>query len=146
MTAPMKKLVELLVEEHRRLLLLTVEMETILPPTSARPPDRARLKHLLDQFIELLTTHAQLEVTELFPALEKRLPKADHWQIKMLEIQDEAILSEARHLSEWLLEHPATAPFGKQRREDGTRLIRWSREHVGFEEDRLFPRLLEGGR
>ena len=142
MTEPMNKLVNLLVEEHRRLLALTKEMEEVLPPkSSARSPDRTRLKQLLEQFIELLTTHGQLEVTELFPALEKRLPKADHWQIKMLEIQDEAILSEARHLYEWLVEHPPAASFGK-RREDGARLIRWSKEHVGFEEDRLFPRLL----
>ncbi len=141
MTEPMKKLVNLLVEEHRRLLALTGEMEAILRPKSARPPDRTRLKQVLEQFVELLTTHGQLEVTELFPALEKRLPKADHWQIKMLEIQDEAILSEARHLSEWLLEHPATASFGT-RLEDSARLIRWSKEHVSFEEDRLFPRLL----
>jgi len=143
MPEPMKKLVKLLVEEHRRLLVLTGELEAILPRKSARPPDRTRLKQLLEQFIELLTAHGRLEVTELFPALEKRLPQADHWQIKMLEIQDEAILSEARHLHEWLLEHPSTAPF-EQRREDGARLIRWSKEHVGFEEERLFPRLLEG--
>jgi len=145
MTEPMKKLVDLLVEEHRRVLALTGELEAILPPKSARPPDRAQLRHVLEQFIELMTTHGQLEVTELFPALEQRLPQADHWQIKMLEIQDEAILSEARHLHEWLLEHPDTASFGT-RREDGVHLIRWSKEHVGFEEERLFPRLLEGGR
>lgn len=144
MTEPMKKLVDLLVEEHRRLLALSGELEVVLPPQSARSPDRTRLRRLLEQFIELLTTHGQLEVTELFPALEKRLPKADHWQIKMLEIQDEAILSEARHLQEWLLEHPADDSLGK-RREDSARLIRWAREHVSFEEERLFPQLLKAG-
>jgi hemerythrin-like domain-containing protein len=145
MTEPMKELVDLLVEEHRRLLALSGELEVILPSKSARPPDRPRLRRLLEQFIELLTAHGQLEVTELFPALEKRLPQADHWQIKMLEIQDEAILSEARHLHEWLLEHPAAASLGT-RQEDSARLIRWTREHVGFEEERLFPPLLNGGR
>ena len=141
MTEPMKRLVNLLTEEHRRLLAMTGELEMILQPKSPRPPDRARLRQLLEQFIELLTAHGRLEVTELFPALQKRLPKADHWQIKMLEIQDEAILSEACHLHEWLLEHPSDASF-EQRREDCARLIRWSKEHVGFEEERLFPRLL----
>jgi len=145
MAEPMKKLVDLLVEEHRRLLALTGELETILPLKSARPPDRTQLRRVLEQFIELMTTHGQLEVTELFPALGKRVPQADHWQIKMLEIQDEAILSEARHLYEWIVEHPATDSLGK-RREDSTRLIRWAREHVGFEEERLFPRLLSNGR
>jgi hemerythrin-like domain-containing protein len=144
MTEPMKHLVNFLIEEHRRLLVLIGEMEGILPPKSARPPDRTRLQQLLEQFIELLTTHGRLEVTKLFPALEQRLPKADHWQIKMLEIQDEAILSEARHLHEWLQEHPPTASFGA-RREDSARLIRWAHEHVKFEEERLFPPLLKAG-
>jgi hemerythrin-like domain-containing protein len=144
MTEPMKQLVNLLIDEHRRLLGLIGEMEGILPPKSTRPPDRTRLRQLLAQFIELLTTHGRLEVTKLFPALEKRLPKADHWQIKMLEIQDEAILSEASHLHEWLQEHPPTASF-EARREDSARLIRWTYEHIEFEEGRLFPPLLKAG-
>jgi hemerythrin-like domain-containing protein len=139
-----KTLVNLLMEEHRRLLSLTGEVETILLATSARPPDRSALKRLLENIIELLTTHGQLEERELFPTLERILPPADHWQVKMLEIQDESILSEARHLYEWLLEHSATAPIDK-RREDGARLIRWTQEHVKFEEERLFPQLLKAG-
>jgi hypothetical protein len=58
----------------------------------------------------------------------------------MLEIQDEAILSEASHLREWLVEHPAPVSFERLQK-DGVRLIRWAREHIGFEEERLFPRL-----
>ena len=141
MTESVKKLLDLLKEEHRRLLALADELSAILSSASASSDDRARLRQLLEQFLELKTAHGHKEVAEFFPALERVLPQADQWQIKMLEIQEEAILSEARHLYEWLLEHPATASLG-QRREDSARLIRWSKEHVGFEEERLFPRLL----
>jgi hemerythrin-like domain-containing protein len=140
MPQPIKKLLDLLVQEHRRLLELTDQLSALLSSKSIRPDDYAQLRHLLEQFLELKTAHGQKEVAELFPALENALPQADRWQIKMLEIQEESILSEARHLYAWVTEHPAAAPF-ERLREDGARMIRWMREHVQFEEDRLFPLL-----
>jgi len=140
MTEPITQLIKTLMDEHRRLLALVGELEAILPDKSARPPDLTRFRPLLERLIELLTAHGQLEMTELFPILQKRLPENDQWQIKMLEIQDEAIFTEARHLLEWMLDHPSPASSARLR-EDGARLIRWAREHVGFEEERLFPRL-----
>jgi len=141
MAQSIKKLLNLLKEEHRRLLTQTEELSAILSASSIRPVDHARCGQLLQQFLELKTAHGQKEVAELFPALEQALPQTDYWQIKMLEIQEEAILSEARHLYEWMANHPASASF-ERLREDGARLIRWMREHVDFEEERLFPRLL----
>ncbi len=140
MTDPMKTLVELLVEEHRQLLALIETLEAILSPGSVHSAGHTKLRQLLEQVIELMATHGEKETAELFPALQRSLPTADHWQIKMLEIQDEAILSEARHLHEWLVEHPSPASFGRLQK-DGARLIRWAQEHIVFEEERLFPRL-----
>jgi len=144
-TKPIKKLLDLLVEEHRQLLALTGQLSAILSSESIRPDDRARFRRQLEQFLELKTAHGQKEVAELFPALEQVLPQADHWQIKMLEIQEESILSEARHLYQWMVDNPASASF-ERLREDGARMIRWMREHVKFEEERLFSRLLSNGR
>ena len=141
MTKPIKKLLDLLVEEHRQLLALTEQLSAILLSESVRPDDRTRLRQLLAQFLELKTTHGQKEVAELFPALEQTLPQADYWQIKMLEIQEESILSEARHLYQWMADNPSSASF-ERLREDGARMIRWMQEHVKFEEERLFSRLL----
>ncbi|MBI3622050.1 MAG: hemerythrin domain-containing protein [Nitrospirae bacterium] len=140
MTKPTKKLLDLLVEEHRRLLALTEQLSAILSSESVRPDERTRFRQLLAQFLELKTAHGQKEVAELFPALEQALPQADHWQIKMLEIQEESILSEARHLYQWIVDNPASGSF-ERLREDGARMIRWMREHIKFEEERLFPRL-----
>jgi hemerythrin-like domain-containing protein len=140
-TKPIKKLLDLLVDEHGQLLALTGKLSAILSSDTVRPDDRARLRRLLEQFLELKIAHGQKEVAELFPALEQVLPQADQWQIKMLEIQEESILSEARHLYQWMVDNPASGSF-EQLREDGARLIRWMREHVKFEEERLFSRLL----
>ena len=145
MTKPIKTLLNLLKEEHQRLLALAGELSAILSATPARSDDRARFQQLLEQFLELKTAHGQKEVAEFFPTLEQTLPQEDHWQIKMLEIQEEAILSEARHLHERMAGR-VSADSLKQLQEDGARLIRWMREHVEFEEERLFPRLLKGGR
>ena len=141
MTESMIELVNLLKEDHRRLLTLAGQLEAILSAKSVSPSDRLQLRHLLEQFIELMTTHGQTETQQLYPALQTCLLEVDHWQIKMLEPGDEAILSEACHLLEWLVDNPEVTSFG-QRQIDGARLIRWAREHIGFEEQRLFPRLL----
>jgi len=130
-----------LMEEHRRLMALIKALDAILSPKSIPPADHTKLRQLFEQVIELMVTHGELERVKLLPALQRCLPEVDHWQIKMLEIQDEAILSEARHLHEWLVEHPFPASFERLQK-DGVRLIRWAREHIGFEEERLFPRLL----
>jgi len=140
MTDSNKKLVAHLEGDHRRLLTLAGQLEAILSTKSVNPSDCQRLQHLLEQFTELMTTHGQTETRELCPALQKCLPEVDHWQIKLLEPGDEAILCEARHLLEWLEDNPAATSFG-QLQMDGARLIRWAREHIGFEEQRLFPRL-----
>ena len=39
------------------------------------------------------------------------------------------------------MEHPSSTSFERLQK-DGARLIRWAREHIGFEEGQLFPRLL----
>jgi hemerythrin-like domain-containing protein len=141
MTDTMINLVKLLVEEHRRLMALIEALDAILSPKVIPPANHTKLRQLFEQVIHLMAAHGETERKKLLPALQRRLPEADHWQIKMLEIQDEAILSEARHLHEWLVEHPPPASFERLRK-DGVRLIRWAREHIGFEEERLFPRLL----
>jgi hypothetical protein len=141
MTESMLTLVDRLKEDHRRLLIIAGQMEAILSCDSASPTDCQRLRHLLEQFIEVLTIHQQTETQELCPALEKCLPEVDHWQIKILEPGDEAILSEAGHFLDWLVNNPTATSFGNLRI-DRVRLIRWIREHIGYEEQRLLPRLL----
>jgi len=138
----MQKLLIGLQEEHRQLLALARELEPLLPPASAGTitvPARTKVRRLLEQLIALLTAHGERERDELFPSLRARLPESDHWQIRMTEIQDEAIVVEARHLIDWCEESatPSVARF----REHGLRLARWLHEHVLIEEERLFPRL-----
>jgi hemerythrin-like domain-containing protein len=141
MSEPMKKLVNRLVEEHRLLLTLIDALEVILSPNYGHSFDSTKLGQMLKQIIELMAAHSETEKMKLSPALQRCLPEVDYWQIKMLEIQDEAIYYEAIHLHEWLMEHPSPTSFERLQK-DGARLIRWVREHIGFEEGRLFPRLL----
>jgi len=82
---------------------------------------------------------AKREAVRFFPALLAKLPKSDHWQIRMMEIQDEALGVETRHLPDGCTVTPAPSPA--RFRESGVRLIRWLREHVQIEEERLFPHL-----
>jgi len=136
----MRKLVNLLKEEHRRLLALVDPLEAVLSPTSGHPFDPTKFRQVLEQVIELMATHSETERVKLLPALQRCLPEVDYWQIKMLEIQDEAIYNGALHLHEWLMEHPSPTSLGRLQK-DGARLSRWTREHIEFEEARLFPRL-----
>jgi len=138
----MPELVAILQEEHQRLIAFAHELETVLPAPRAKTiaaSTRPKLKQLLTQVITLLTAHGKMEAEALFPALLSRLPQADHWQVRMLEIQDEAILVETGHLRDWCAEAHA-APAARLR-EHGVRLVRWLREHVAVEEERLFPQL-----
>jgi hypothetical protein len=137
---PMKRLVHRLTEEHHRLLALIDGLKAALSPKPCHPFDPTQLGHVLKQVIELMAAHGDMERVKLIPALQRCLPEVDHWQIKMLEIQDEAIYYEALHLHEWLMEHPSPTSFGRLQK-DGARLSRWVREHIEFEEARLFPHL-----
>jgi hemerythrin superfamily protein len=132
----MKEFLDHLKDDHRRLLALSEELEQALAGTLT---DAARLQQLCGQIIMLLTSHGRREVETLFPALKASLPTTDRWQIAMLEIQDEAILVEAQHLLDGCAD-PAAMPVARFR-ESGARLVRWMREHVLIEEERLFPRL-----
>jgi hemerythrin superfamily protein len=132
----MHTILDQLRDDHRRLLALGEELERAY---DGNRPDVTRFQRLCEQIIALLTAHGRLEVETLFPALKASLPKSDRWQIVMLEIQDEAILVETRHLLEWCA-NPAVVPAGRFQ-EGGARLVRWVREHVAIEEERLFPRL-----
>jgi len=139
---PLPELIALLKEEHREALAFSHELEAVLPAPRAQvvaASTRPKLKQLLDRVINLLAAHGKREVEVLFPLLLARLPKTDHWQVRMLEIQDEAILVEAGHLRDWCAEAPA--PSAARFREHGVRLVRWLREHVAIEEERLFTKL-----
>jgi hemerythrin-like domain-containing protein len=137
----MEEFLILLKNEHRQLLALAGEMEDLLPSASmdtVAAPTQMRVRQLLEQIIALLAVHGEKEGEALFPMLRARLPETDHWQIRMTEIQDEAIVVEARHLIDWCA---GSAPPAARFREHGVRLARWLREHVLIEEERLFPRL-----
>jgi len=141
-TPLLPELVALLKGEHQTLLALARDLETVLPAPRAKSvavSTQPKLRQFLDRIIALLTAHGRMETEALFPALLARLPHSDHWQVRMLEIQDEAILVEAGHLRDWCAE--AQAPPAARFREHGVRLERWLREHVAIEEERLFPRL-----
>jgi len=138
--APMRELLTQLRDEHGRALALAKELEERLPPPSLKMSAApATLKPPLERLIALLTEHGKKESERLFPVLLSRLPDSDHWQVRMLEIQDEAIVVEAGHLLDWC-KAPSTPPLATVR-EHGVRLVRWLREHVAIEEERLFPRL-----
>jgi len=138
---PLLDLVALLKEEHQTLLALARELEAVLPSPRAKSvavSTQPKLKQFLGRIIALLTSHGKMETQVLFPALLSRLPQSDHWQVRMLEIQDEAILVEAGHLRDWCAD---SSPPAARFREHGVRLVRWLREHVAIEEERLFPKL-----
>jgi iron-sulfur cluster repair protein YtfE (RIC family) len=136
----MRDLLLQLTREHEQALAIANELEGFLPlPSSKDAVPSAQLPLLLERLIALLSEHGKKETEALFPTLLARLPKADHWQVRMLEIQDEAIGVEARHLLDWCaLPSP---PSSARVQEHGLRLVRWLREHVAVEEERLFPRL-----
>ena len=134
--------IQTLKDDHRQLLALAGEAQALLAGESPRampPPDHERLQMCLRQLIDLLQSHGRLEDAELFPALRRRLPEADHWQIKMVEIQDEAVLMLANDLQGWATGVSSFSPEWVQ--ENAARLLRWLHEHVAIEEERLFPRL-----
>lgn len=138
------KLIERLVEEHRRLIALIGEMEKMI--TGLKEPVglviQEKFRGLIDPMVELLKAHGELEGRELFPNLQKRIPETNQWQIRMVEVQDEMILAEARHLQELFSGTPSSVS-AERIRESGAHLIRWIREHIMMEEQNLFP-MLEG--
>ena len=128
--------------DHQRFLNQVGEIERILREISEplSPATQHELRDRLQQLIELLSSHDELERKELLPALRRHLPKDDEWLAGMLEIEDEMILKEARQLYELSLGTPS--PISVERlRESGARVVRWMRVHVKVEEERLFPRL-----
>jgi hemerythrin-like domain-containing protein len=136
----MVDLLDLLRREHQQALALAGELEGFLPPQKVKNRlASAQIRQPLERLIALLSSHGKRETESLFPVLLSRLPRTDHWQIRMLEIQDEALGVEARHLLDWC--RAPLPPPSEQVREHGLRLVRWLREHVAVEEERLFPRL-----
>jgi hypothetical protein len=68
------------------------------------------------------------------------LPETDRWLIKMLELQDNLRLKEARQLYELVSGMPSAVPV-ERLKEGGAHIGRWVQEHVTIEENRLFPKL-----
>ena len=139
----MRDFINQLKEDHQKLLSLVEGLGKIVSaemkgPLSSR--DQEKLGRLIQEFIQQLHAHVQKELAELFPALEASLPKEEHWILKMMEIQEEAIMTEALHLHEWSSDKSSTMPAHRLR-ESVARLSRWIREHVVMEEERLFPKL-----
>jgi len=138
----MTDLIITLIEEHRRLNAMMEEMERMITGLNepVGPVLQKKFRGLIDPLIELLKVHGELESIKLFPILKKRIPEADQWQIRMVEVQDEMILAEARHLQE-LFAGPALPPPAGRVRESGAHLVRWIREHIMIEEQNLFTRI-----
>lgn len=140
----MTELIERLVEEHSRLNAMTVEMETLMKdlkdPVSADVEEKFR--GIINPLVELLRAHDELERRELFPHLQTQIPEANQWQIRMVEVQDELILAEARHFQDQFSVSPTPASAGRIR-QMGAHLVRWIREHIEVEENNLFPMLVE---
>lgn len=140
----MQTLLNRLEQEHHQLQEMAEEIGRIFAGDVAAmaqvAPDRQRLVAALRDMMELLQSHEQQEKLALFPILQRMLPKDDHWQIKMMEIQSEAIISEATHLHDWAM-GSAPALSTARLRETMARLLRWLREHVVMEEERFFSKL-----
>ncbi len=135
----MANLIEKLVDEHRRLNALIGEMEKMI--TGLKDPVsqvfQEKFRGLIDPLIELLEVHGELETRELFPILQKRIPEANQWQIRMVEVQDEMILAEARHFQELFAGAPSSVS-AERIHESGAHIVRWIREHIVIEEQNLF--------
>jgi hemerythrin superfamily protein len=129
-------------KDHRWLLQLAAALEQAVSAEFTHPGTSAarwEIQELLAQLIELLNAHGQKEEVEFFPTLRARLPESDRWQLKMVEVQDEAILMLANDLYGWSTGASSFPPEWVQ--ENSARLLRWLQEHVVVEEERLFPRL-----
>jgi hemerythrin-like domain-containing protein len=135
----MANLIERLVDDHRRLDAMIGEMEKTIKglKNPVSPVIQEKFRGLIDPLTELLMAHDELETRELFPILQKRVPKADQWQIRMVEVQDEMILAEARHFQELFTGAPSSAS-AERIRVSGAHLVRWIREHIMIEEQNLF--------
>lgn len=135
----MSNLIEKLVDEHRRLNAMTGEIAKMI--TGLKDPVsqvfQEKFRGFIDPLIELLEVHGELETRELFPILQKRVPEADQWQVRMLEVQDEMILAEARHFQELFAGAPSSVS-AERIHESGAHLVRWIREHIMMEEQNLF--------
>jgi hemerythrin-like domain-containing protein len=136
----MTNLIEQLLKEHRQLIALTGEMETMIRDLNdpVSPVVEGKFRGLIDPLIELLIAHDELERRELFPILQERIPEANQWQVRMVEVQDEMILAEARHFQEHFSGSPSPASAERIKKK-GAQLFRWIREHVAVEEQNLFP-------
>jgi len=138
-------LIKTLIEEHRRLNAMMEEMEPMLTglkePVS--PVFQEKFRGLINSLTELLVVHGDLEARELVPVLKKRIPESEQWQIRMVEVQDEMILSEARHLQEIFVGTSTSVSAGRIK-EGGAHLVRWIREHIMIEENNLFTKI-DGG-
>jgi hemerythrin superfamily protein len=138
----MQEYLDHLKKDHQRLLQLSAALDAAisadLEPAGAFVAN-GEVRELLAQLIALLNAHEKLEEAEVFPALRARLPETERWQIKMVEIQDEAILTLAKDLHGW---STGEARFPREWvQENVARLHRWLQEHAVIEEERLFPRL-----
>jgi hemerythrin-like domain-containing protein len=135
----MANLIEKLIDEHRRLNALIGEMEGMI--TGLKDPVsqavQEKFRGLIDPLIELLEIHGELETRELFPILQKRIQEANQWQIRMVEVQDEMILAEARHFQELFAGAPLSVS-AERIHESGAHIVRWIREHIVMEEQNLF--------
>ncbi len=132
----------ILTEDHVELLAEAAELKRVFAgrdfPLNAEALGAVR--NLLDQVIDRLESHGMREADWLFSVLEKKMDEGSRWQVRMMEIQDEMILTEAKCLRELVSGAPASIARDRLR-EGGMHLTRWIREHVEIEEKHLFPRL-----
>jgi hemerythrin-like domain-containing protein len=135
----MANLIERLIDDHRRLNAMIGEMEKMITglKNPVSPIFQEKFRGLINPLTELLKVHDELETRELFPLLQKRVPEADQWQVRMVEVQDEMILAEARHFQELFAGAPSSVS-AERIKESGAHLVRWIGEHIIMEEQNLF--------
>jgi hypothetical protein len=112
----MTDLIDVLVQDHRRVETLLVELET-------EPGDPGHRRDIVDVVVAELVGHAVAEELYLYPAVRDLLPDGD--QVADRELRQHADLQRTMEASEWNL----------------AALIAAARDHIAEQERDLFPRL-----
>ena len=123
--------IEILVQDHREAERMFLELESLLGTTAAS--ERTRRKELVDQVTIELVRHAVVEETQIYPAVEKKVSKAEAEHAKRDHAEAEKTMKRLERLE------PDDPSFDEQI----ATLIGEIREHIAEEEGEMFAHMRE---
>lgn len=131
MATEQRDAIEILVQDHREVEQMFLELESLRGATGEA--ERARRKDLVDQATIELVRHAVAEETQIYPAVEKKVSEAEAERAKKEHAEAEDTMKRLERLE------PDDASFD----EELATLMREIREHVAEEEGVMFVHMRE---